>query len=150
MRHATLVAAPLLVGTLAGCGWGPVPVDVHTPLAGTEDVCAELLAAVPEVVSDAVRREVDPSSPGVTAWGRPPIVLRCGVPPPTGVDPTFAVLEVDGVGWYSVVGEGGTFFTTADRGVLVEVAIPDDYAPEGAVLADLAGPIRATVPPEQG
>jgi hypothetical protein len=33
-----------------------------------------------------------------------------------------------------------------DRDVRVEVAVPDDYAPEAEVLADLAPAVRATVP----
>lgn len=128
----------------AGCGFGPVPVAEHAPLPGTQGVCADLLAAAPDVLADAVRREVEPPSPGVAAWGRPPIILRCGVPEPS-VDPTATVLEVDGVGWYDIEGEGGTFFVTADRAVTVEVAVPDDYAPEAEVLLDLADAV-STVP----
>ena len=124
----------------AGCGFGPVPVAEHTPAPGAQEVCAGLLAELPDVVADAVRREVEPASPGVSAWGQPPIILRCGVPEPD-VDPASTVLEVDGVGWYGIEGEGGTFFVTADRVVSVEVAVPDDYAPEAEVLVDLAGPV---------
>jgi hypothetical protein len=61
-------------------------------------------------------------------------------------DPTATVLEVDGVEWLPVPGEGGTFFTTVGRVAHVEVAVPDDYAPEADVLSDLTGPVTATVP----
>jgi hypothetical protein len=53
---------------------------------------------------------------------------------------------VESVGWFPVDGEGGTFFTATDREPHVEVAIPDDYAPEAVVLADLATAITSTIP----
>jgi hypothetical protein len=57
------------------------------------------------------------------------------------------VLVLDGVSWLPVAGQGGTFFTTVDRAASVEVAVPDDYAPEADVLLDLAPVIEATLPP---
>lgn len=140
------VAVPVLALTLAACGFGAVSVPAHTPLPETEDVCADLVAALPDVVDDAVRRDVDPPSPGVAVWGQPPIILRCGVLVPAGIDPTMAVLEVGGVGWQSVPGAGGTFFVTVDRAAVVEVGVPDDYAPEADVLVDLADAVSSSVP----
>jgi hypothetical protein len=46
-------------------------------------------------------------------------------------------------------GEGGVFFTATDREILVEVAVPEDYAPEGFVLDDIS-PIVAAHIPERG
>jgi hypothetical protein len=109
-------------------------------------VCADLVAALPEVVADAVRRDVQPPDPTTAAWGDPPVILRCGVPAPVA-DPTTTVLEVDGVDWLPVPGEGGTFFSTLNRVATVEVAVPDDYAPEADVLSDLTGPVSDTLPP---
>jgi hypothetical protein len=109
-------------------------------------VCSDLVAALPDTVSDAVRREVDPPGGTVAAWGKPPVILRCGVPEPAGVDPTTAVLSVDGVDWLPVPGQNGTFFVTVDRVAVVEVAVPRDYAPEADVLADLAPAVAAAVP----
>jgi hypothetical protein len=126
-----------------------VAVSDHVPVPGTEQVCADLVAALPDVVDDAVRRDIEPASDSAAAWGQPPVILRCGVPAPTGVDPTMAVLEVDGVGWTSVAGSGGVFFYADDRVVGVEVAVPDDYAPEADVLIDLAPAVSATVPTSQ-
>ncbi len=117
-----------------------------TPEPGTQQECAALLDALPEVVGDAVRREVQPPAPAVAAWGDPPVILRCGVPPPVA-DPTATVLQVDGVDWLPVAGEGGTFFTTVGRVAQVEVAVPDDYAPEADVLSDLTAAVTAAVPP---
>jgi hypothetical protein len=137
-----------LAAGLAACGYGPVDVPDSTPLPGTQDACAALLATLPDTVADAVRREVAPATAGVAAWGQPPVILRCGVPAPTGADPTTALLDVDGVEWLPVPGQGGTFFTTVGRAVDVEVAVPDDYAPEADVLADLGRAVREAVPPE--
>lgn len=123
---------------LGACGFGPVDVAAHQPLPGTEETCASLVAGLPEVVSDAVLRDVTPPSDGVAAWGQPPIILRCGVAEPTGLDPTLAVLSVAGVDWRSLDGAGGTFFFTTGQATVVEVAVPDDYAPEADVLVDLA------------
>jgi hypothetical protein len=101
-------------------------------------------------VSDAVRRDVEPrpAQGRAAAWGAPPVVLRCGVPEPAR--PLDAQLfSVDGVDWYAVPGTGGWFFTTVDRAAVVEVAVPDDYAPESDVLVDLAPSITETVPSAQ-
>jgi hypothetical protein len=97
------------------------------------------------VVSDAVRRDVDPASEQVAAWGDPPIVLRCGVPLPAEYRRDAQLLDVEGVGWFPVDGEGGTFFTAVDRQPYVEVAVPDDYAPEAVVLADLAAAVTSAI-----
>ena len=118
----------------------------HVPAPGTAETCARLVEALPEVVDDAVRRDVEPPTTTSAAWGQPPVILRCGVEEPAGVDPTAAVLEVGGVGWRSVPGSGGTFFYTDRRSVVVEVAVPDDYAPEADVLVDLAESVATTVP----
>ncbi len=132
--------------SVSGCGFGPVDVPTYLPLPGTIATCADLVEALPEVVDDAVRRDVEPASQTAAAWGHPPVILRCGVAEPTDVDPTQAVLEVAGVGWRAASGSGGTFFYTDDRAVVVEVAVPDDYAPEADVLSDLADAVAATVP----
>jgi hypothetical protein len=146
--HLTLAALLLATGStaLAGCGFGAVDVTPHEPEPGSADVCAALHDALPNTVDDAVERDVDPSSEYVAAWGQPAIVLRCGVAMPASYRPDAQLFEIDGVGWLPDEGDGGMFFTTVDREVLVEVAVPDDYAPEANVLADLASAILDTVP----
>lgn len=145
--HAQALAALIIGVGAAGCGFGPVEVAPHEPEDGTEQVCADFVASTPEVLADAVRREVSPPSSTTAAWGQPPIVLRCGVPAPVSTDPTTGVLVLDDIGWLPVAGDAGTFFTTVDRVAAVEVAVPDDYAPESDVLLDLTPVIEATLPP---
>jgi hypothetical protein len=143
--HLTAVA---LGGTLlVGCGLGAVDVEPHDVVPGSERACAELLEALPDVVSDAVRRDVEPASEQVAAWGDPPIILRCGVASPPEYRRDAQLLDVEGVGWFPVDGEGGTFFTATDRRPYVEVAVPAEYAPEAEVLADLAAAVTSAIPP---
>jgi hypothetical protein len=132
---------------LAGCGLGAVEVTPYKPGPGSADICSTLLEALPRTVDDAVRRDVDPSSAPVAAWGQPAIVLRCGVSLPTSYRPDDQLNDIEGIGWLAEAGKGGTFFTAVDREVLVEVAIPDDYAPEADVLVDIAPAILATIRP---
>lgn len=131
---------------LAGCGFGAVEVAAYEPQPGAAEACAGLLDDLPETLEDAVHRDVTPSDLPVAAWGQPAIVLRCGVPLPSSYRPDAQLLDVDGVGWLAADGEGGTFFTAVDREVLVEVAIPDDYAPEAGILTALAPSILDHLP----
>lgn len=146
--HLIIAACVLFLGApaLAGCGFGAVEVEPYEPQPGSGTACTNLLDSLPDVVDDAVEREVSPDDLPAAAWGSPPIVLRCGVAMPGSYRPDAQLLDVDGVGWLADDGEGGTFFTSADREVLVEVAIPDDYAPEAQVLTDLAAPILEHLP----
>jgi hypothetical protein len=142
------LTAAVLGGTIivGGCGFGAVDVEPYDVEPGTADACETLIDALPEVVSDAVRREVEPTSDYAAAWGDPPVVLRCGVPLPPEYERDVQLLDVEGVGWFPVDGQGGTFFTVTEREPHVEVAVPDDYAPEAVVLADLAAAINSTIP----
>jgi hypothetical protein len=133
-------------GVLTACGFGPATIEPHSLTPDSEPSCAALLADLPDVVSDAVRRDVRGEPDGVAAWGDPLIVLRCGVPLPPEYRPEVLLTELDGVAWLDIEGEGGTFFATVDRDPIVEVAVPEAYAPESDVLADLAGAIAAHIP----
>jgi len=80
------------------------------------------------------------------AWGDPPITLRCGVGAPPGLTPESECLEVNGVGWFSEDADGGTLYTTIGREVLVELGVPEDYAPEASALVDVAAAVSAHDP----
>ena len=134
------------VVALAGCSWGAVDIEPYEAQAGSGQVCHALVEALPDLVGDAVARDVDPDGGLTAAWGDPAVILRCGVPAPAEYRPDAQVFDVDGVEWLPVEGDGGYFFTTIDREVYVEVAVPDDYAPEATVLTDLAEAIQDTVP----
>jgi hypothetical protein len=131
---------------VTGCGFGPVTVEPHEADPASTDICETLLDELPETVGDAVRRDVTPESAQAAAWGQPPIVLRCGVGMPAAYRPDAQLLDTDGIGWFAEEGDGGTFFTSTDRQILIEVAVPDDYAPEGFILYDINPAVAANVP----
>jgi len=142
--HLTL-ATIAAVGSTSACGFGAVEVEPHTLSPGTEEICAQLSADVPDVVSDAVRRNVQDEPDGIVAWGEPPVVLRCGVGLPPEYEPAAVLTEFNGVAWLPIEGTGGAFFATVDRDPIVEVAVPDAYEP-AVVLGDLTRPILDHVP----
>jgi hypothetical protein len=130
----------------AGCGFTPVSVAPYEREPGTEQVCAALVEELPDRLRDAIRRDVEPEQGGTAAWGRPAIVLRCGVPEPPEYRPDAQLLVVDDVAWLPIEGEGGTFFTALERVARVEVAVPEGHEPEGDLLAELAPAIATAVP----
>lgn len=140
-------AAGVVVFLTASCGgYGAVDVDPFTTESDTADTCSALLDDLPQVVDDAIRRDVSPADLPAAAWGQPAIVLRCGVPMPAAYAPDAQLLDVDGIGWLPVEAEGGSLFTSVDRTVLVEVAIPDDYEPAVNVLTDLTDVLTEHLP----
>lgn len=130
---------------MTGCGFGPVDVEPHTLTTGSADVCESLDGDLPDVVSDAVRRDVEDDPAGIAAWGEPPVVLRCGVGLPPEYEPDAVLTELNGVAWLPIDGVGGEFFATVDRDPIVEVAIPEAYEP-AVVLTDIGPSILAHVP----
>ena len=78
------------------------------------------------------RRDTDPDSPGVAAWGDPAVIARCGV---AALGPTDTeCLEVDGVGWIPDPLSDGTRFTSFGTDPALEVLVPKAYAPEPLLL----------------
>jgi len=136
MRRVGQVAVLATLATLlAGCA--TVSVEEPTPGPEVAQVCGAVMAALPAEVLDQGRRTVEP---GVlsAAWGKPAIVLRCGVDAPPGLRNDSECIEVNDVGWYSEEVENGTIFTTIGRPAFVEVAVPAKFAPESGALADLS------------
>jgi hypothetical protein len=132
--------------TLAsGCASTP---EVTPPLPDATDatVCDDLMAALPEAVQQQAQHTVEPSSPYSTAWGDPAIVLRCGVGRPATYEQTAELATVNGVNWFPEQLDNGYRFTSWGRQAIVEVTVPDDYAPEVNPLVDLAPAMKATNP----
>jgi len=71
------------------------------PLTGADARgCRALLKALPDSIADQPRRKVADEGGYGAAWGDPPIVLRCGVPKPRGLDAFATCQVVNGVGWF--------------------------------------------------
>jgi hypothetical protein len=56
---------------------------------------------------------------------------------------------IDGVGWYSERVDDGYRFTTIGRSVPVELTVPEEYAPEGDAVVDVAAAIKQAIPVRQ-
>jgi Protein of unknown function (DUF3515) len=127
---------------------GPVALDV--PSGKPPAACKELLARLPVAVADQGRRDVTPADAPGAAWGDPPITLVCGVGVPEGFDNVASCLTVSGVDWYipteQLEARGDLTMTTVKRAVNVEVHLPAAYFPPATTLADLAAPIRKSLP----
>lgn len=100
----------------------------------SDATCARILQRLPVTLSGLATRRVSSASTSVVAWGDPAVVLRCGVPRPSGLAPNSAdyVQEVgDSAGrsveWLPAAVKKQTVWTTIDRGVYVEVTVPGKY-----------------------
>jgi hypothetical protein len=144
--RARAPAAAVLLTLLAGCGAGAVQVPLPRPDAATAALCKKLHDRLPQKLHGRSRRTTTPSSPLVTAWGSPAIVLRCGVPRPVALQPTSELAVLNGVSWLGVPTERPVTFTAVGRRAYVEVTVPRAYEPPGDVLIELADPIKAMVP----
>lgn len=143
-RGLALIATVL---TLAGCGSGPVAVRAPHPDAQAVRACKALFDRLPETLDGKQRRETQPSTPLTAAWGSPAIVVRCGVAEPKGLRPTSQLAVVNDVEWFPEPDRSPLRFTTVHRVARVELQQPREYGAPAAVLVDLAGPIKASVPP---
>ena len=106
-----------------------------------------MIRHLPPTVSGQVRRRVTPGDSLGAAWGDPAIVLRCGVPRPSGFTPTSQCQTANGVDWYvdpAAFADQSTdvVLTTVFRTPAVEVSVPARYRPPVATLVDLASAIK--------
>lgn len=142
---ASAIALPLTVilalaltaghGSTTPAGPAPVLSVAAFPANPASDAtCARILQRLPVTLSGLATRRVSSGSASVVGWGDPAVVLRCGVPRPSGLVPNSAdyVQEVgDSAGrsveWLPVSGRKQTVWTTIDRRVYVEVTVPSKY-----------------------
>lgn len=151
LRRAGAAGAAAVLA-LTGCGPGSVEVDAATPPADARPLCDALLDTVPGRVAGAEPRIIEPpeASATATAWGDPPIVVRCGVPEPAALERSSPCTEIDGVGWFAEADEAADpprhVFTTIGRATFVEVTVPASYEPASAPLVDLAEAVKEAIP----
>jgi len=108
-------------------------------------ICADVMGDLPETVLDQGRRTVEPGRLSA-AWGKPAIVLRCGVPAPPTLTDTSECLEINGVGWFGEEATGGTIYTTIGRATFVEVSVPAEYPLGSGALVDLGAAVSTHDP----
>ena len=134
----------LMALTTAACGAVDVPATKVS--AAEREACEDLVAALPDSVSDQPRRDTE-GNPLGAAWGDPAIVLRCGVGVPEGFD-QFSRCEVaDGLGWFAPQETAedqskDVVMTAIERSPRVEVVVPAELRPPVAAMVDLGGAIK--------
>ncbi|HEU4676895.1 MAG TPA: DUF3515 domain-containing protein [Motilibacteraceae bacterium] len=125
---------------------GPVAVSPPSPSGSAAGTCRALHDVLPASVDGADRRSTSPAGDLTAAWGRPPVVLRCGVPRPAALEPTSQLVTIDGVDWFPEHLSDGYRFTSYGRVADVEVRVPGAYAPEVNPLVDLAAAMKKADP----
>ncbi|MGA5192461.1 DUF3515 domain-containing protein [Streptomyces exfoliatus] len=145
------VSAAVLLLAAAGCSSSDAAasVVVPSPPASEAAFCQALAKELPDTVAGLGRSDPEPGSELTAGWGDGAIVLRCGVPRPEKMsDPKAQGVEADGVNWMLEHPEGGgPRFTSTYRKTYVEVTMDERFAHDVTPLAELAAPVRKTVPP---
>jgi len=117
---------------------------VAAPTSGDSTGCARLIAALPAKVADQ-GKVTTTGYEYAAAWGKPAIVLRCGVGRPAGYTQTSGCQTVNGIGWFlpdDQVSDNGSRIvaTTLFRKPGIELTVPASYRPQGPseAMVDLA------------
>lgn len=117
----------------------PVTVPPVTPDADAS--CPALMKSLPPQLEGKESRRVQSDSPYAYAWGKPAVVLICGVDRPAGYVVGAAGIQINGVQFYVDTSKpDATVWTTIDRPVYVQISLPAsvDSAPVTALTAQIA------------
>jgi hypothetical protein len=170
-RVATLVALPVALAVAALSLWvfnpagtgpdrppGMSPPPVPTGLATVPvtmsaapltpeaaEVCRAVVTGLPDRTAAGPQRPVTSGRDQNAAYGEPPVILTCGVAPPS-VPPTADVAGLNGVCWYADAGATATTWTTVDREVPVAVTVPGAPDGSGQFVIAFAAAIAAADP----
>jgi hypothetical protein len=143
-----LLAVPLLASALGACAFAG-SVDIAPPPGDpTDPVCLSVIKALPSVVGGLAPRTTKPSSPVVSAWGTPPVVVSCGVDRPKDLVATSEVYTFTDIDWFQdTASDGQLRFTTIRRQVRVQVVIPsEDENNATKILGDVGPAVVANDP----
>jgi hypothetical protein len=124
--------------------------------AQTAQVCLAVTSQLPTKVRDLPARKVSAGPEQNAAYGEPAITVACGVPQPTlcervdgghaGCVPLDAtMLAMNGVCWYGADGPATDLFTTMDREVAVQVAVPSSYEQAGQWANEFSDAVVKTI-----
>ena len=137
----------LVLGLAAGCGTPVLRIAPPNPPNAVRVACSRLVDHLPEQLDNLNSRLVNPRSPLVHAWGNRPVVLRCGVPTPSGYDPNSAsTAAVNGVSWFQQVYPNRVVWTAVRKTANVELTVPTSYDAQGGFLVDIGTAVGATIP----
>jgi len=141
--HSAKSPTPTLT---SGAALSPISVAAPPSNAAAVRPCTSVLAALPVSLNGLQSRPALSTSAFVVAWGQPAVVLRCGVPRPSGLvagSDAFTT-GVDGVFFGVDHAKDATVFTVIDRAVYIEVRVPATYA--GGPLAPIADAVAKALP----
>ncbi|MFH5823938.1 DUF3515 family protein [Georgenia sp. AZ-5] len=145
-RPAVVLAGAAL---LAGCA---TPVTLSAGEAAPGPTCARIIQATPDELGGLERRST--TAQATTAWGDPPVSVRCGVTPPgPTTDRCLSVDQGDGttVDWIQLeggeeteTGQGSWSFVTYGREPAIEVVVPVEQVTgqPTAFLVDLGSAVQ--------
>jgi hypothetical protein len=126
-------------------------VPVAAPQAGSA-WCAALARALPATLANGNtplhRRPLAAPAPlAAAAWGAgdSPVVLRCGLERPQELTSTSELLDVSGVRWFEVTGNGAATWYAVDRAAVVALTLPQSGGNTGPIQ-DVSAAISATMP----
>ena len=127
----------------------PVP----APAAGSTE-CRSLLDRLPDALTSAGaslprRTLVEPVPAGAAAWGGDgsPVTLRCGLARPAELTRTAALLDVSGVRWLRLPGDGVSTWVAVDRAVYIGLTFGDDAGT--GPLQEISTAITGTLPAQR-
>lgn len=130
--------SPESPGSTAGAPLPAVTVAAIPANPAADAACAKVFAQLPVRLGQLAVRRTESQSQYVSAWGDPAVVLRCGVGRPAALAPNASDLVYDiGTGegrtveWLARQVPGGTYLTSIDRPVYVEVFIPGSFSAAG-------------------
>jgi hypothetical protein len=131
---------------LAGCSSKPSAVAVAptVPTGAAATPCTHLVSALPATIEGLATRATQPPSSYTHAWGKPPVVLRCGVRRPAGIAGAQIVI-VNGVRWFKQGVPGAITWTALRPTADVALSIPTSYEDQGSFLVDLARPLKRSL-----
>ncbi|MDT0304691.1 DUF3515 domain-containing protein [Streptomonospora wellingtoniae] len=145
-RAATGTAALCAAGVLASCSAGAVEMPAPTPGPAAEQMCRALVDRLPQTLFDQDRVGVRPETPYATAWGDPPIALRCGVGSPAGLRPDSQLTVVNEIAWLPGSAERPELFTAVGREAYVEMTVPASYGAPAEGLVKVSNLIKQEIP----
>ena len=142
-------AAATVLVLLGGCTSDQPSIDEHDLSSDDRAACQALVDDLPDSLAGEARRPVDPEDALGAAWGDPAYVLTCGVPEPSGYEPTAECSVIKGVGWYVADDQLSDLSEDAEaialsRTPYVEVLVPAEHRTEGIdrALAELAPALK--------
>ncbi|GAB3686850.1 DUF3515 domain-containing protein [Nocardiopsis oceani] len=135
-RYFGAAVAVALVST--GCGNQTVQMQPPETDGQTAEVCADLVADLPDTLMDQERAALQPESEIMAAWGDPPIGLRCGVPRPSALELDSTLEEINGVAWLPQPEDDPTLYTAVEREAFVELTVPPAHGAPAPALTEVS------------